>query len=660
MVAFAAVYALLWTIYAIVSKSGQGLNPDMAETVVLMHDLAYGYPKHPPFLTWLVALWFSVFSLTEWAYYLLAGLSLGCALYLSFVLAGEWLDGAKRALAPLLLATIPFYNVSAFRFDHNAALMPLWAFTLWAFMRSLATRSFMWGFLTGLSAAAALLTKYWSVWLLMAMAIAAIVHEDRGRYFRSSAPWIAVGIATILYIPHADWLVREDFPPLIYTAGVRGALSTADWWQSLTEYVFGTAGYCFLAMLLAAVIIRPSWHGLRDILLPGSDHQRIAAILFWMPLLLPIPIAWFTGIRLLSIWNMPSLVLFPVIALMSPRVELRHHALTNMAMIVMAITSGALLLSPAIAGWQFFNRASEKDYARSLAPQVTAEWKAVTERPLEFVGGPYDLVNPISFYLSEHPRPYYLRDLTVNYRHYLFYIAPWATKESILRDGAVLVCASRDEPCLTKMHAVLQLGASTLSKEVTVARQWLGLSGPSENFTIAVLKPSETPVEEIAQPKRTCAFAGCTVGWIRDQIYEALGVLETANSPLNLSSIVDWPTFVAAVDAAGFRPSFDVRMAIDELRRGDDGGIRIAGWAADVRGQGAPLNLLVFAAGRLVYDTQTAGERPDVTQELKLSVPSARNVKYDGTFTCVTGQKLIVAVVSRSKRYAFSSSHVCP
>ena len=50
--------------------------------------------------------WFTIFPLTDWAYYLLAGLILGASLLLAFLLAGEWLDGVKRAAVPFLLAVI--------------------------------------------------------------------------------------------------------------------------------------------------------------------------------------------------------------------------------------------------------------------------------------------------------------------------------------------------------------------------------------------------------------------------------------------------------------------------------------------------------------------------------------------------------------------------
>ena len=47
---FCMAYATLWFVYAVIAKSAQDLNADMAEMVVWTRELALGYPKHPPLL----------------------------------------------------------------------------------------------------------------------------------------------------------------------------------------------------------------------------------------------------------------------------------------------------------------------------------------------------------------------------------------------------------------------------------------------------------------------------------------------------------------------------------------------------------------------------------------------------------------------------------
>ena len=65
-----AAYCVLWTIYAVISKSSQDIHFDMGEMVSWSRELALGTPKHPPLPSWLIAAWFGVFPLQTWAYYL--------------------------------------------------------------------------------------------------------------------------------------------------------------------------------------------------------------------------------------------------------------------------------------------------------------------------------------------------------------------------------------------------------------------------------------------------------------------------------------------------------------------------------------------------------------------------------------------------------------
>ena len=130
----AFAYAAIWALYATVAKSSQGINADFGDMVVWARNLAWGYPKHPPLAALILAGWFAVFPTADWAYYLLAGLNLGVGLYFSFLLAGLWLEGEKRAVAPFLLALIPFYNFIGLKWDQNSILIPLWALTTWAFV----------------------------------------------------------------------------------------------------------------------------------------------------------------------------------------------------------------------------------------------------------------------------------------------------------------------------------------------------------------------------------------------------------------------------------------------------------------------------------------------------------------------------------------------
>ena len=116
---------------------------------------------------------------------LLAVVTVAPGIYLAFKLAAEWLRGRKaRRRFCSCSPRIPFYNFLGLKFDQNSVLIPLWALAMWAMMRSLDTRaSRLGGRSAGLAAAAAMLTKYWSVFLLAALRTHGAVRPARATLF---------------------------------------------------------------------------------------------------------------------------------------------------------------------------------------------------------------------------------------------------------------------------------------------------------------------------------------------------------------------------------------------------------------------------------------------------------------------------------------------
>ena len=185
-------YAVLWAIYATIAKGSQGLHYDMAEVIAWSRDLQLGYLKHPPLAAGIVWLWFSVFPVAEWSYYLLAMAMPAVALWFAWRLSADYLDIEKRVVGLALLTLIPFFNFHALKFNVNTVLIPLWAMTTFWFLRSFETRSRLYAALAGIGAAGCMLGKYWSVFLLAGLAVAALIDSRRAVYFRSAAPWITI------------------------------------------------------------------------------------------------------------------------------------------------------------------------------------------------------------------------------------------------------------------------------------------------------------------------------------------------------------------------------------------------------------------------------------------------------------------------------------
>jgi 4-amino-4-deoxy-L-arabinose transferase-like glycosyltransferase len=480
MLAVVAAYGAAWFMYGLIAKSSQDINADLAEMTVWAHEPALGYPKHPPLLAYVVRAWFAVFPQADWSFLLLAALTLAAGLYLAFELCGLWLEGEKRAAAPFLLAVIPFYNFLGLKFDQNSALIPLWALAMLAFMRSLETRRAGWGVVLGIAAAAAMLTKYWSFFLLAAIFLALIFDHRRNAYLRSPAPWSGAAVFLGLTLPHLFWLIENHFPPLNWIGERRTADSLFDFLRSLNEYSLGTIGYVAPAIVLVALIIRPSGRAVRDSWFVMESTRRPATVLFWTPLLLPIAVAVVKHTNLLSVWNEPSVALLPVMMLASPLIKVSRQAAAWIAACAVSYTVLALIASPFVA-YVLLERGVENNaaYARLLAAATEELWLATTDKPLALVGGRFLLVNPVTFYMPDKP---------ASFSDFYPYLSPWATPKRVAR-GMAIVCEPKDDFCLGAMNGYLGANPSGRRGEVTLTPHWLGFAGAPKRFIIATMPP---------------------------------------------------------------------------------------------------------------------------------------------------------------------------
>ena len=173
---------LVWWLYAVIAKSSQDIHFDMGEVVSWSLTPAFGYAKHPPFPAWVASVWFSIFPYADWAYYLLATASIGVALWFVWLIAARYVDGHKRVLALTFLTFSPGFNLQPLKFNSNALLIPVWAVASYLFLRAFTQRSLLWGALAGAGAAIAMLTKYWSAFLILGFIVASLADHRRWDY----------------------------------------------------------------------------------------------------------------------------------------------------------------------------------------------------------------------------------------------------------------------------------------------------------------------------------------------------------------------------------------------------------------------------------------------------------------------------------------------
>src|ERR1700688_1416871 len=250
-------FTAVWTLYGVLAKASQGVHFDMAELADLTRHLALGNTKGPPFSVWLTAAWFTVFPRADWAFYFLAMASVAVALGAAWQLYGRLLDPDKQVFALALVGFVPLLTFHALKFNNNVLMIPVWSLTTLWFVRSYEERRPLDAALAGLAAAIAMLTKYWSVFLILGLAAAALSDRRRDIYFRSVAPWITAVCGALVLWPHIIWLMVNDYPPFAYALVVHGGRGMAGSVMSVLNYIAGTFAYGAAPVLIALIATRP-------------------------------------------------------------------------------------------------------------------------------------------------------------------------------------------------------------------------------------------------------------------------------------------------------------------------------------------------------------------------------------------------------------------
>ena len=474
-IATLAAYLFLWTLYAIIAKSSQDIHVDMAELIVWSRDLAFGFRKHPPLAAFIINLWFHIFPIAAWAYYLLSALVATLALWIAWHLFADYLDAEKRVVGVALLTFIPFFNFLALTFNVNTILMPLWAATTLWFERSYRTRKVTYAALAGIGAAACLYAKYWSIFLLVGLGVAAVLHVERRIYFHSWAPWVTAAACLLLLIPHIDWLIGNDFIPFRYAIELHGEKPLASATLAALKYVRDCILYVAVPVILTFLAAWPSLPTFLDIVWPSESARRLIALLFWSPLLSPVVAALLAGFQPVALWSMSMWTLLPVLLLSPPAVTLGPRKARNILALAVVIPVLSLIASPAVA--IIIHRchaiAPAASHGKILAKRVDEIWAATTNEPLRFVDGPADLAYEVAAYAQDRPRA--LAEM------------PPVRAEKVSQRGKVVVCYAETE-CARSLITLARETDSRLTT-ITISRKYFGTPGPAQQYVFLVVPP---------------------------------------------------------------------------------------------------------------------------------------------------------------------------
>lgn len=477
--------AVLWTAVLAILKFAQVLHSDSTEAFAWGQTLEWGSGKHPPMVGWLARAWFTIFPTTDWAFYALAMTVTGATVLLIRLLAGEVVDRRRAVLAALLAMVYPILNFKGYKFNPDLLQLPLVVLVVWAYLVGAKQRTALWGFVIGLSGAAAVMTKYWGAWVLIAIAVAAVARPDRAKLFRSPLPYVAMGVFALAMAPHLGWLNAVGFTPLRYASQylvldrVAAARHATDATLHALALLLPTLAAGSVAMFLPR--LRRVAAAPREALERAHQIWIIVAVLAIGPLLASVALS----VRMKSDWTIPLFSMVPLAILALPQLAVPLRAVSRTAAIVAVVGVVALMVAPGLATIKVL-----LEPERALSPRLdhlaaiaTDLWHVRAGTRLGVVVGEIEEAATVSFYSADHPRM--MSASTPE-------LTQWISADSLARSGFVGVCSASAAPCVARLMA---LRPSAEQIVVTTDRSALGKSGlPPDRWILVLALPESVPV----------------------------------------------------------------------------------------------------------------------------------------------------------------------
>jgi len=477
-------FAALWFLFALLSRASCDVYFDIGEIMGWWRRPALAY-HHPPMSVWIGGLWFALFPRMDFAAYLLAAVNAIATLWISWRLFSEWLDETKRVFALAMLTLSFVHTFHAMFFNANTVQSPFWAAATLFFLRSFITHDLRQSAYAGVAAAGALLGKYWSIFLVGAMAFAAILDRRRRDYFGSAAPWVSISVGLLVLAPHIIWVLAVDPVSL----GFAGTTRTPPNAVNLRSLIYFPESVLYvIAPLLLFLTLRPSRTALRDILVPKDVNRRLVATLWAAALLLPPLVNLFAPFRLTSLWTIPNWTLFPIVLLSTPHIAITRTVLTRVVAIALAFPIVMVTIAPLVAlATHEWHLGRSQPHHRALARAIEQLWAEASDKPVKLIGGDPESVSGTLFYLDQATAlEGHLIDDASDRRD----IAVGGPDgERLARDGLVVVCKAQDAYCQAAQERVAGTRAAS-RREVELVRVYLGIPGTPDRYVLLALPPT--------------------------------------------------------------------------------------------------------------------------------------------------------------------------
>jgi 4-amino-4-deoxy-L-arabinose transferase-like glycosyltransferase len=476
-----SAHALVWTVAAWLAWANLDRQGDMAENYVWGIEWQAGYAKHPPLFAWITAAWFQVFPHSNIAYFALSAVNAMVGLHGIIALAGRFLPRRLAVVAGIAMALSPLYSNLAIKFNANAVLLSVWPWVAYYFVRYMQTGGWRSALALGALAGAAMLGKYFSVVLLLALFVCALLRPAwRTRLGCRTSLWVLAG-GVVVVLPHLHWLVANHFPTLQYAeervGGTRSVALMRFGVYSLAQLAYLLPSFIVVCLLVSKNRLQAARQMVSSTVRPSQSADLWC--LAFCPLLVVGVIAVVAKTEMASVWGMAQW--FAIVPLWLATIDRAGIAMRLERLLPLLIGYWFIVLAAtATVGYVGAVR-NARDAAMpsaELAAAAVTFWQAHAGQgqAIPIVAGEVHAAEAIAFYSGRTTRYWDMRNPV---------ITPWLTVEEVKQKGVLIVCRPEDAHCLSRAKTLSGLEPDT----VEVQEQRWGKISPARQYLMFPMLP---------------------------------------------------------------------------------------------------------------------------------------------------------------------------
>ena len=383
-----------------------GLYGDNVEQFIWSHSLEWGYHKHPPLPTWLLATVISLAGPAWWLTNALAAICVAATGVFTWLIARRLASQSVANITAVLWGLQQCFSISAEIYNHNTVLVLCLAATTYCLIRALELSpqsAWRWWAATGALAACAMLSKYQAGLAFASLGVAALIISKRRRMAIALPATLAFCIFAVTLLPHLYWGYTNQFPSLRYASEIveSGGFFQRLFWQ-LTFAVnqirmnLPLIGALLLSCLAAAIWRQNQGTTVR-VDRPAAINPTYLNIwlwaLLWGPIAVVLALSFMTGSPLRNHWGVQLFQFLPLgIATFWHRrqfLQLRNLIPAAVFVHCLGLTYYALKQNDPEA--VLATRRADSAYpAQKLSNAALAHWKSATNCPLKIVVGDFE------------------------------------------------------------------------------------------------------------------------------------------------------------------------------------------------------------------------------------------------------------------------------